>query len=125
MLPAKEPSSKFNHDSEQNTPCRSNPRRKVLPIEDARRIWGTLKSTTTFAVSSVIKHLTLGMLAENITVKRKYKVTQESNVKEWWFVLRSDKSKLQLLEEEWLKVATQTGWKLEPAYCYYYYYYYY
>ena len=34
------------------------------------------------------------------------------------YVLRSDKSNIQLLEEEWLKVATQTGWKLDPAYCY-------
>ena len=26
--------------------------------------------------------------------------------------------KIEILEQEWSKVATQTGWKLEPAYCY-------
>ena len=76
MLSSKEPSSKLNHASEQNTPCCSNTERKLLPIEDARRLWDTLKSTTNFVVSSVIKLLTLGMLAENITVKSNYKVTQ-------------------------------------------------
>ena len=28
------------------------------------------------------------------------------------------KHNLEILEKEWSKVATQTGWKLEPAYCY-------
>ena len=34
------------------------------------------------------------------------------------FLVRGDKSNLELLEEEWSKVATQTVWKLEPAFCY-------
>ena len=59
VLPAKEPPSEMNHVSELTTPGYSNPQGKLLPIEDARRVWGTLRSTTTFAVSSVIKRLPL------------------------------------------------------------------
>ena len=33
-------------------------------------------------------------------------------------MIRGDKHNLEILEKEWSKVATQTGWKLEPAYCY-------
>jgi len=53
------------------------------------------------------------LLAENLTVKRKYKATQEGIIKKWWFVVS-----LELLKEEWSKIATQTGWKLEQAFRY-------
>ena len=52
------------------------------------------------------------------SVKRKYKATQDSTVKKWWFVVRGDKVNLELLEKEWSKVAIQTGWKLEQAFRY-------
>ena len=57
----------------------------------------------------VIKRLTPGTLAENLTVKRKYKTNQEGVSKKWWFVIRGDKHNLEVLEKEWSKVATQTG----------------
>ena len=107
-----------SHGSEPNTTGHAKPRWKFVRIEDARRVWGTLKSTTTSAVTNAIKHITPGSLAENLTVRRKYKATQEGTVKKWWFVVRGDKANLELLEKEWPKVAIQTGWKLEPAFRY-------
>ena len=118
VQPTKEATSKASQGREPNGPSHANPRRKFVPIEDARRIWGTLRSTTTSAITNVIKRLTPGTLAENFTVKRKYKTNQEGVSKKWWFVIRGDKHNLEILEKEWSKVATQTGWKLEPAYCY-------
>jgi len=72
-----------------------------------------LKSTTTSAITSAIKYLSSGTLAENLTIRRKYKATQEGIIKKWWFVVS-----LELLKEEWSKIATQTGWKLEQAFRY-------
>ena len=118
VQPTKEATSKASQGREPNGPSHANPRRKFVPIEDARRVWGTLRSTTTSAITNVIKRLTPGTLAENLTVKRKYKTNQEGVSKKWWFVIRGDKHNLEILEKEWSKVATQTGWKLEPAYCY-------
>ena len=118
VQPVKEATSKVSQGREPNTSSRTNPRRKFVPIEDARRVWGTLRSTTTSAITNVIKRLTPSTLAENLTVKRKYKTNQEGVSKKWWFVIRGGKHNLEILEKEWSKVATQTGWKLEPAYCY-------
>jgi len=64
-------------------------------------VWGTLKSTTTYAITNAIKRLSSGTLAENLTIRRKYKATQEGIIKKWWFVVRGDISNLELLEEEW------------------------
>ena len=77
VQPVKEATSKVSQGREPNTSNRTNPQRKFVPIEDARRVWGTLRSTTTSAITNVIKRLTLGTLAENLTVKRKYKTNQE------------------------------------------------
>ena len=115
---AKETASRESHGSELNTAGHAKPQRKLVPIEDAKRVWGTLKSTTTSAITNAIKNLSPGLLAENLTVKRKYKATQDGTVKKWWFVVRGDKANLELLEKEWSKVAIQTGWKLEQAFRY-------
>ena len=115
VQPAREATSK---GGQPNTSSHTNPQRKFVPIEDARRVWGTLRSTTTSAVTNAIKRLTPGTLVKNLTVKRKYKTNQEGASKKWWFVIRGDKHNLEILEKEWSKVATQTGWKLEPAFCY-------
>ena len=77
VQPVREATSKASQGREPNTLSYTNPRRKIVPIKDARRVWGTLTSTTTSAITNVIKHLTPGTLAENLTVKRKYKTKQE------------------------------------------------
>ena len=110
-----EATSKASQGREANTTNCTNPQRKFVSIEDARRVWGTLRSTTTSAITNVIKRLTPGTLAENLTVKRKYKTNQEGVSKKWWFVIRGGKHNLEILEKEWPKVATQTGWKLHGA----------
>ena len=58
------------------------------------------------------------MLNENLTIKRKFKANQEGLTRKWWFVVRGDKSSVELLQNEWPKIATQTGWKLEPLFRY-------
>ena len=97
---------------------RTKPLKKRIPVTNARRIWGTLKSTTCSAVTGAIRRLTPGVLNENLTIKRKYKANQEGLTRKWWFVVRGDKSSVELLQNEWPKIATQTGWKLEPLFHY-------
>ena len=96
----------------------TKPLKKRIPVTNARRIWGTLKSTTCSAVAGAIRRLTPRMLNENLTIKRKFKANQEGLTRKWWFVVRGNKSSVGLLQNEWLMIATQTGWKLEPLFCY-------
>ena len=89
------------------------PRRVAVP--GARRIWGTLKSTTTRAVEKVITTLTKVSSSE-LRIRRKYKTATDNaaRVVRWWFVIRADNSVLEQLEKEWNPVAIQTDWKLTP-----------
>ena len=48
VQPVKEATSKVSQGREPNTSSRTNPRRKFVPIEDARRVWGTLRSNRYF-----------------------------------------------------------------------------
>ena len=59
-----------------------------VQVKGARRIWGTMKSATTAVVANVLK--TLAKVPQNsLSVKRKYKVTN-NNPKQvrWWFIVR-------------------------------------
>ena len=49
----------------------------AVPVPDARRIWGTLKTTTTRAVEKVIGSLTKVPTSE-LKIKRKYKTTTDN-----------------------------------------------
>ena len=89
--------------------------KKGIPVDNARKIWGTLRATACSAVTSAIKRLTSASLCEKLTVKRKFKATQDGKVKKWWFVVRGNKPDVELLVEEWHKIEIQTGWKLEPV----------
>ena len=79
---------------------RTKPLKKRIPVTNARRIWGTLKSTTCSAVTGAIRRLTPGVLNENLTIKRKFKANQEGLTRKWWFVVRGDKSSVELLQNE-------------------------
>lgn len=85
-------------------------------IIGARRIWGTMKTTTSAAVINSLKRLT--NFSDEIKVTRKYKTARDNRtvVAKWWFILRGAEERLQLLESGWESVATHTAWKLEPAY---------
>ena len=106
------------HPSGGNKHDRTKPLKKRIPVINARRIWGTLKSTTCSAVTGAIRRLTPGMVNENLTIKRKFKASQEGLTRKWWFMVHGDKSSVELLQNEWPKIATQTGWKLEPLFRY-------
>ena len=91
----------------------------AVPVPDARRIWGTLKTTTIRAVEKVIGSLTKVPTSE-LKIKRKYKTTTDNlssstqRVFRWWFVVRAKESVLEQLQKEWYLVAMQTDWKLTP-----------
>ena len=120
VQPAREATSKAGQGRRPNTSGRTKPQRKFVPIEDARRVWGTLRSTTTSAVTNAIKCLTPGTPLSKISLS-KGSIKQTKKVLpriKWWFVIRGDKHNLVILEKEWSKYPTQIGWKLEPAFCY-------
>ena len=83
-----------------------------MKVSGARRIiWGTLKSTSAFTVSSTLKKLsTLGNL---LNVRKKFKINEKSGRTHWWFVVKGSETDLENLEREWDHVQLQTGWKLE------------
>jgi len=102
-----------------NLNSNAGPPKKRIPIENARKVWGTLKSANPSAITNAIERLIpASPLAKNLSVKRKYKAAQDGSVKKWWFVIRGSVSDIRLLDQEWAKVATQTGWKLENVFCY-------
>ena len=86
--------------------------RDKIQVAGSRKIWGTLKSTTTSAVSNAVCSLT-GMNAHHLIFKHKYNPTKNSS--KWWFVIRSDEALLKNLEEKWHLIALQTNWKIEPV----------
>ena len=86
------------------------------PVSNARKIWGTLRSTACSAIAGAVKRLVSASLCEKLTIKRKFKSAQDGSIKKWWFVIRGKESDVELLEEEWHKISIQTGWKLEPVF---------
>ena len=79
----------------------------------SRKIWGTLRSTTTAAVSSTPAKLSSVQPETQVQVKRKYKLSDKKAVR-WWFVVRGTKEVLTKIENEWERVSLQTNWKIEP-----------
>ena len=91
----------------------SRPTTSKERVVGARKIWGTLRTTTSNAVSSTLSKLT--SKGNQVQVKRKYKSIQSTNkTARWWFVLRGSEDMLQEIENEWDHVSAQTNWKLEP-----------
>ena len=66
-----------------------------IQVAGSRKIWGTLKSTTTSAVSNAVCSLT-GMNADHLIFKCKYKTNPTKNSSKWWF----DEALLKDLEEK-------------------------
>ena len=89
---------------------------KKTKVSGVRRIWGTLKSTIAFTVSSILKKLST--LGNKLVLRRKY-INQWrvwSGRTQWWFVVKGSETDLEDLEKEWDRVQLQTGWKLENCY---------
>ena len=90
-------------NSTQNGPSRQ----ERVPVEGVRRVWGTLKATTTTAVASTLKKLTT--LGDRLAVRKKVK----PDANRWWFLIKGDEQLLCELEREWDRVSLQTNWKIE------------
>ena len=92
-------------DSPQSIPSR----KERVPVEGVRRVWGTMKATTTTAVASTLQKLTC--VGSQLLVRKK--TNFETN--RWWFLLKGPEPTLCKLADEWDKVSLQTNWKLEPC----------
>ena len=95
----------------------NNIRRLCTPISGARKVWGTLRSTTVSAVKNAI-HSVTNISINDLTIKRKFKTGGNDMVVRWWFVIRGDEATLQNLEDSWQQLSLQTQWRLEPVLCY-------
>ena len=104
--------------STSTTTSSANPDQPVNRAKErvigSRKIWGTLKSTTTAAVSSTLAKLTSVQPETQVQVKRKYKLSDKKTVR-WWFVVRGTEEVLTKIENEWERVSLQTNWKMEPV----------
>ena len=83
-----------------------------VPVENARKIWGTMKTTTSSVITSVIRKVASRSYTGSLTVKRKYKTNRDGSLKRWWYVVRGERSDVEQLEQECENIATHTGWKL-------------
>ena len=106
------------HDSVPTTSHAPHPTRKRVPVENCRKVWGTLRSTSTTVVINALKQTTPSSLGPSFSIKRKFKNSQNGTTRKWWFVIRGNKPDIDLLDKEWPNVALQTGWKLEPVLCF-------
>ena len=93
----------------------SKEKRQSIPVENARKVWGTMKSATTAIVLNAIKRVSEKL--DSLSVKRKYQA-HNGITKRWWFVVRGTKADIELLESEWSKIEMQTGWLLQPLLSY-------
>ena len=82
-------------------------------VEGARRVWGTMKVTS----SSTLKHgISRVFSVSDLQIKRKTILDNAGEVKRWWFVVHAPESVLCDLDSAWKSLNLQTGWKLEPCY---------
>ena len=82
-------------------------------VSGARRIWGTLRSTTVAAVTTALSRLTT--VGSKLQVRRKYK-TGKDNRSRWWYIVKGAEEDLCELDSEWNHVHIQTSWKLEACF---------
>ena len=85
-------------------------------MENCKKIWGTLRSTTSAAISNVLKKTTSESLSNCLSVKKKYKLNVNGSIGKWWFVVRGEKSDIESLVEVWDRVSLQTAWRLEDMF---------
>ena len=78
-----------------------------------RRVWGTLKETTTRAVSNTITKV-CGINPKK--VKRSFKKNDSGRIFRWWFIIRDSEDVLSTLDTKWQQIQIHTSWKLEPCY---------
>lgn len=117
------PSPASRSESQRNDGKRARQSRHQVQVEGKRKIWGTWPTTTVAAVRNSIKAVTN---VENLTIKRKYKISSRSGSNDessarktkWWFLVSGNEEYLKKLQEKWPAVRVQTGWSLEPVFCF-------
>ena len=87
-------------------------------LDNAKKIWGTLRSTTTAAIRNVLTRTTSESLANRLTLKRKYKMSTSGSVGKWWFVVRGEKCDFDALVGAWDRITMHTAWRLEDMFSY-------
>ena len=87
------PEAQANHRSPS---CRNN--RERTRFTGVRRVWKTMKNTSSPAVTTCLKKLTTQ--GNHITVKRRTFTDSENGKQQRWFILRGSESVLSDLEKE-------------------------
>jgi len=85
-----------------------------VKADGARKIWGTLKTTTCTAVRNAISSVTK-VSSSNLQIKRKYKNLGGNKIR-WWHIVSGNENDLESLDDKWEGFRIQTGWKLEHCY---------
>ena len=83
-------------------------------VAGVRRVWKTMRSATSFTISSTLKKLT--SVGNKLMIRRKSRPGSASGKSTYWFIIKSNEDVLQKLDEEWDQVQMQIGWKLENCY---------
>ena len=97
-------------ESANATPDKVKHKHPSEEVTGVRRVWGTMRGCSCRTVLTVLQRLTT--VVESVEVRRKFK-KKDNNRVQWWFLIRAEEAVLQLLEQEWGAVETQTSWKLE------------
>ena len=113
------PSGKATNSNADGPSEQGHVHRNRIPVKGARKVWGTLRSTTTLAVENALKTLT-SINTKGLAVKRKFKTARndKDQVTKWWFVVRGEESVLEQLQNKWSAISVQTLWRLEPVLSY-------
>ena len=80
-----------------------------VKVDGARRIWGTVPTCSTRAITTTISKLVGTEL--QLQIRRKTRVLA-NNKTVWWFIVKGSENDLTILEQEWDKVQNQTLWTL-------------
>ena len=93
-------------------------KRTKQQVTGARRVWGTRRSATVSVVKDTIVNLA-NIGANELQVKRKYKVRGEGRIN-WWIVVHAKEETLQALDAGWSQSvqSVQKHWKLEKCLMY-------
>ena len=84
-----------------------------VQVVGARRVWGTMKVTSTSSLKSTIQKF---CPLNSLQIKRKTVLDVAGNVRKWWFIIHAPENVLLDLEGSWDQLQLQTGWKLEPRF---------
>ena len=106
--PATTPSTDQRDGTPLSTSTSTSSQQPRIKVEGARRIWGTLKNTTTKSIENAISRL---CKIDGLNIKRKLR-RNHSGKSSWWFIIHAPESVLCDLDNKWDGVNVQTSWSL-------------